>query len=298
MGLITGSVSASRFNVTRRPDRPDFEQLRFREIAPGSEVRQSIGFCPYEPGADYQIGHERWAFRVRIDRLRPDPTRVRERLRDLIHIELEEGAEVVGPSKRRRLRKLAEEEILSTTSPTSKIIECCIDDEVVYVASTAKSQLGLVAELLRKIDVETEPKTPWIDRGETDDYESSIVKTQGPGESALGCRMMRELMGDSTLTIEPENGRVKLQTRDAKIALAGTVIHDLFYFLEHDAEILAAKMVAEDVTFDFDALAFRVSNMRLQTESYDTWQEQLNERLERISEVFEMLDVKYFELFQ
>ena len=295
MGLLSGSVSVTRYNVTSRPDRLDFDRLRFTEIAPGSELRESRGFLPFELGADYQVGEDRWAFRIRIDRVRPDPTLVRERVRSLVQTEIEAGAEVVGPKKRRQLKQLAEEELVVSTSPRSKIIEGYIDDDVLYVGTTAKTHLGVVAELLRKIEVRIEPKAPWIDRGETE-FESEIVDTHEPGESALGCRLLRELVGDSEITIEPENGRVKLQTPDTKVSLAGVVIHDLLYFLERDAEILSARMIAGDVTFDFDALSFRVSSMRVETAHWEHWTELLDERMEKIGGVFELLDMKYFEV--
>lgn len=295
MGLLSGSVSVTRFNVTSRPDQIDFEKVGFTAIAPGSEVRESRGIVPFAPEADYQVGHERWAFRIRIDRLRPDPTLVRERVRRLVYAELEDGAETVGPKKRREFKNQVQEDVLRNTSPNSRIIECCIDEDILYVASTAKSYLGVVAEMLRKIDVHVEPKAPWIDRGETD-FESDVVQTHEPGESPLGCVLLRELAGDTEITIEPENGRVRLQTHESKITLTGVVIHNLFYFLEQEAEILSARMVADDVTFDFDALSFRISNMRITTEPQEHWIETLDERLEKISGVFDLLQMKYFEI--
>jgi hypothetical protein len=295
MGLLSGSVSVTRFNVTSRPDQLDFEEGRFTEIASGSEVRESRGFVPFRLGAEYQIGHERWAFRIRIDKRRPDPTTVRERLSSLVQGEIEAGAEFVGPKKRREFKQLVEEEVIESTSPTSKIIECCIDEDILFVASTAKSYLGVVAEMLRKINVHVELKAPWIDRGETG-FESDVVTTHEPGESALGCILLRELAGDTEVTIEPEDGRVRLQTSESKITLTGVVIHNLLYFLEQEAEILSAKMVAGDVSFDFDALSFRISNMKVTTEHYEHWTEVLDERLEKISGVFELLDLKYYEI--
>ena len=44
MGLLTGAVSVTRFNVVNKPDEIDFEQASFQEIPPGSEVRESQGF--------------------------------------------------------------------------------------------------------------------------------------------------------------------------------------------------------------------------------------------------------------
>ena len=44
MGLLSGSVSITRFNVTKMPAKPDFDKAAFKEIAEGSEVRLSRGF--------------------------------------------------------------------------------------------------------------------------------------------------------------------------------------------------------------------------------------------------------------
>jgi hypothetical protein len=292
MSLLSGAVSLSRFYVLRRPAEPDFEQARFEPIGRGSEERMSSGFSPFRLGSGYRIGDERWAFRIRIDRLRPDATRIRERLRELVRDELEAGEESVGPTRRRELRKQAAEEIVSVTSPSTTILECCLDDDVLYVASTAAARLGIVAEQLRRIGVEIAPKTPWTHRG--DEFESPVAVL--PEDSSVGGRMMAELVGDTVLNIEPDDGRVKLRSRDTEITLRGVVIHDLLYFLEHGAEIVSAKMVAEEATFDFDVESFRITNMSIAAEPSDDWQRQLNRRLETISEVFEILDMKYYEL--
>ena len=113
MGLLTGSISISRFNVLAKPAELDFEPAAFREIMPGSQVRESVGFVPFEPEAPYEVGAQRWAFRVRIDRLKADPTGVRERLKQLVKTEMEQsGLPFVGSKKRKELRHLAEEELL------------------------------------------------------------------------------------------------------------------------------------------------------------------------------------------
>ncbi|MEE8523051.1 MAG: hypothetical protein V3T72_03895 [Thermoanaerobaculia bacterium] len=294
MSLLSGSVSLSRFYVLRRPALPDFDQARFESIDRESEERLSCGFSPFRLGADYRIGAERWAFRIRIDRLRPDATRIRERVGELVRDELEEGAEVVGPTKRRELRHQATEEIVAVTSPSTAILECCLDDDVLYVSSTAATRLGIVADQLRRIGVEIAPKVPWNRRD--DEFESPVTVTPEEPGSSIGGRMMEELVGDTVLNIEPDDGRVKLRTRDTQIALRGVVIHDLLYFLEHGAEIVAAKMVTEEATFDFDVQSFRITNMSIAADPSDDWQQQLNRRFETISEVFEILDMKFYEL--
>ncbi len=294
MGLLSGAVSISRFNVNRRPPEPDFDAAGFEEIAPGSEDTESRGFIPFGPGTGYRVGDDRWAFRLRIDRLRPDTTRVRERVRELIQAEIDLG-EDLGPKRRRELRKAAQEEVAATAAASTRILECCLDDDVLYVAATAKTPLVAVAEELERIGVEVAAKAPWVPRGEVDP-ENPVTLPPEPADSAVGFEMMGDLLGDTVLNIEPDNGRVKLRSRDTQIALAGMVIHDLLHFMEQGADILAAKLVAEDASFDFDVLSFRITNLRIASEPTEDWKEQLNERLEKISEVFEILDMKYYEL--
>ena len=152
----------------------------------------------------------------------------------------------------------------------------------------------MVAGELGRLGMAIVAKAPWVRRGEAG--ESAVDLAAEPEESAVGFELMRELLGDSTMAIEPDEGRVKLRTRDTRIALSGVVIHDLFHFLEQGADILAARMVAEGVTFDFDVVKYRITNLRVVTEPAEDWKEVLNERLEKISEVFEILDMRYYDL--
>ena len=82
MGLLSGPLAVTRFNAAVPPDGPDFERVRFFAIEPGSEVRERMGIVPFELDAPYEVGKGRWAFRVRIDRIKPDPTSVRERVKE------------------------------------------------------------------------------------------------------------------------------------------------------------------------------------------------------------------------
>ncbi len=293
MGLLSGSASVARFNVTACPDLPDFDRLAFKAIDPASEIRESLGFVPFEPEEPYQIGHSRFAFRVRIDTRRPDATAVKERVKALVKTELEEtGAPYVGPQKRKILRQAAEEELLAAASPSTRIVEGVIDDDVLYVGTTAKTHLGRVVLLLRQLGVVAELKTPWVDAGEPE-VMSEIVETSEVGESVLGCWFLKDLVDDSDLMVEPESGYVQLQTHDAKVTLHGGVLPDLHRYVQRGSEILAAKLTTPDVTFRFTALPFRVSSLRVETGRHDHWIEQLDERLEKISGVYGMLDGKY-----
>lgn len=293
MGLLSGSASISRFNVVNQPPELDFERGRFTEIQPGSEVRESYGFVSVEPDAPYEVGHQRYAFRVRIDRLRPDTTAVRERLKQLVKSELEtSGLPFVGPKKRKQLRDLAEEELILQAVPRSKIVEACIDGDLLYVASTAKNVLGTVLGLLRQIGVVAEAKTPWGDRAE-EDIESQIVETYEPGEAVLGCRFLRALLDDPDILFEPENGLVRLKTHQAKVSLAGGILPELYRYVEKGAELLSAKLLLGESTFRLEAMSFRVNALRIETERHEHWIELLDERLEKIAAVYEQLDEKY-----
>src|SRR6185295_5709944 len=164
MGLLSGTVAVTRFNVAMPAEGPDFERARFWEIEPGSEVRERIGFVPFELDAPYEVGKGRYAFRVRIDRIRPDATAVKERLRELVKAELEAtGRPFAGAKTRRKLRELAEAESAMRQAPRTRILECCIDGPLLYVASTAKTHLGTVLTLLRQAGVEGDFKAPWLD---------------------------------------------------------------------------------------------------------------------------------------
>ena len=297
MGLLTGPASITRFHVPASPDEPAFEEAAFVEIAPGSEVRERAGFVPMEPEAPYEVGARRYAFRVRIDKLRPDPTAVTERLKQLIRTELDlSGAAFVGAKKKRQLKQLAEEELILKATPRSKIIECCLDGEMLYVASTAKAYLGQVTELLRKVGLLAELKTPWLDRQDPD-IESEIVTPKEPGESVLGCRFLKALVGDREVMIEGEAGNVRLMTAEARINLSGAVLPHLHRYLERGAEILGAKVITAENTFRFEALSYRVNGLRIETERHEHWIELLDERLEKIAAVYDLLDRKYEELF-
>lgn len=296
MGLLSGSVSMTRFNVPSRPEELDFESARFIAIQPGSEVKERVGFIPMEPEAPYQIGNSRFAFRVRIDKLSADPTAVRERLKELIKTELETtGSSFVGTRKRKMLRELAEEELLVQATPRSKIIEGVLDDRLLYIASTAKGYLGTVLLLLRQIGVVAEPKAPWLDAGDGE-VESDILETSEPGQSILGSRFVKALVGDSVLTLEPASGSIRLQTREARVTLAGVVLPELLRYLERGAEILSARLTTGEIGFRFDALDYRINGLKVESGRHDHWSELLDERLEGISAAWELLDRKFEEL--
>jgi hypothetical protein len=295
MGIVSGSISLTRYNISPRLEEPPFDKEAFVEIQPGTTTREVSGFLPYEPEASYQTSAARYFFRIRFDKLTPDSEAVKERLRELIRLEFEQGAEFVGPKKRKMLKELAEEELLAQTRPRTKIIEGCMDGSVLYVGSTSKNYIGRVLELLRRVGVHTEIKAPWLERDDPE-VESSIIEMKEPGESILGSRFLKLLVGDREILIEPENGSVRLQTKDAKVSLTGAILPDLIEYIEEGAEVLSAKLLTGHGPFKFDALPFRISNLRVETEKHDHWTEYLDERLQKIAAVFELLEGRYEEL--
>lgn len=294
MGILGNSVSVTRFNAVVPEAGPDFDAISFRAIEPGSEVRERIGVVPFEIDAAWEVGTRRWAFRVRIDRRRPDPTAVRERLRELVKTEMEvTGAPFVGPKKRKKLRELAEAELIVHERPKTKIVECVLDGTLLYVASTAKTVLGLVLTLLRQADVATEYKAPWLDEAPETDESSDIVIPKEPGQSVLGCRFLRLLLEDPEVMVEPEHGNVRLATRDAKVGLTGGVLNDLFRYLEDGAEILSAKLFLGQTPLRFDALSYRLNGVKLEPVKNEHWTVDLDQRLAQLAELWEQLDQRY-----
>jgi hypothetical protein len=294
MGILSASLACTRFNAAVPPEGPDFDAVSFRAIEPGSEVRERAGVIPFEPGTPYEIGKGRYAFRVRVDRRRPDPTAVRERLRELIAAEREAtGAPFVGPKKRKELKELAERELIVHQAPKIQVIECVLDGAILYVASAAKTWLGLVLALLRQAEVAADWKAPWLDEAPEADEASDFVVPKEPGQSVLGCRFLKLLLEDSEVMVEPEAGSVRLATREARVTLAGGVLPELFRYLEDGAEILMAKIHVGAVPLRFDALSYRLSGVKLEPVREEHWTLSLDARLEQLAALWEQLDRKY-----
>lgn len=294
MGLLSGTVAITRFNVVVPQEGPDFERARFWEIEPGSEVRERIGVVPFELEAPYEVAQGRYAFRVRVDRVRPDATAVKERMKELVKAEMEAtGKTFVGPKTRKKLRELAEAESAMRQAPRTQIVECCIDGTLLYVASTAKTWLGTVLTLLRHAGVEGEFKAPWLDEAPEVEEMSELVIPKEPGQSVLGCRFLRALLDEQDVMVEPETGSVRLATREARVTLAGAVLNELFHYLEEGAEILSAKIHVGAVPMRFDALSYRLNGLKLEPLKNEHWTMDLDQRLEQIASIFETLDGKY-----
>lgn len=294
MGLLSGTVSVTRFNAAVPAEGPDFERAQFWAIEPGSEVRERMGFVPFEIDAPWEVAKGRYVFRVRVDTVRPDPTAVKERMRELMKAEMEAtGKTFVGSKTRKKLKDLAEAESCMRQAPRTRIIECCLDNNLLYVASTAKAHLGTVLTLLRQTGVEADFKAPWLDEAPEVDEASDVVIPKEPGQSVLGCRFVRALLDEPDVMVEPESGSVRLATRETKVSLTGAILHDLHRYLEEGAEILSAKLHVGPVQMRLDALSYRLNGVKLEPVKNEHWTIDLDQRLEQIAAVFEALDTKY-----
>lgn len=296
MPILAGSASLTRFNVVSSPRLPDLDDQAFREIQPGSEIRESIGFLPFEPGDPYELAGGRTAFRVRLDTVVPDSTAVRERLRGLLRVERESvGERPIPAARRRELRQLAEEELIPKTPARSRIVECVIADRVLHVATTGTALLGRIVQLLRKVGVVVDFKTPWIDLGEAE-AQSEVLSLSDPVLSAHGAHFLRSLLDDEEIKLEPVGGHARLQTRYARVSLSGAVLRDVHGYLEDDSvELVAAKLVAGERTFSLDGPSFRISGASLARAAGGHWSELLDARLEQIIALWDLLDRKYVE---
>ena len=293
MGLLTGSICVTPFKASSHVDETTFEAFAYTAIDLASEVKESIGFIPFEPEAPYQIGAGRVAFRVRIDRRRADSVQLRERHKQLLRTEREQtGVGHVPSGRRAELRHLAEEELIVGRTPTSTVIECCIDNKMLYAGTTSKVHLGVLQQLLRKAAVSTEIHNPWLAQGLSEEW-SDLPETMDPAASIYGCRFLAKIVGDPEFLIEPEQGYVRLAKEDTRITLSGDVIPDLHRYLTSDAEVLAAKLLHKDVRFTIDATNFRLSAIKFSRPGNQSWVENLDVRLEQIRELLDQLYAKF-----
>ncbi|MDJ0837588.1 MAG: hypothetical protein QNK37_13825 [Acidobacteriota bacterium] len=292
MGFLSGNIACTRFNIVSRREDIDFESAAFRLIQPGSNITESVGFVSFEIDEPYEAGHGRYAFRVRIDKISVDSTMVKERWRELIKADLDAGRKV-GPKAKKKLKELAEQEILSQSAPRSKVIEAVIDGDILYLGSTSKGLIGTVLSLLQGVGVEVEYKTPWLDAG-LEEEPSELIDLKEPGQSLYGCRFLKGLLEDEEIFVEPEKGSVKLiAANHAKVTLAGEVLGELDRYIEEGAELLAAKLILVEIPLTFDGMAYRLNALKLDNVKADHWTEVLDERLELLKGVWEKLDEKY-----
>lgn len=294
MGLLAGAVACTRYNVIAvPPDEINFELVPFRPVLPGSAVREREGFVPFEPDEPYEVGARKWAFRIRVDKVTPDTTAVNERVKELVKTELEHVGPI-SPKVRQQLRQQAEDEMMQHPMPKSQIIECVMDENVLYVGTASKTHLGRVTELLKRIGVEVDFKTPWLDAGQ-EDVMSELVEIKEPGQSLWGCHFLKKLLSDPEVFLEPESGSVKLISAEGvKVGLSGPVLNEVDRMLQDGAELLSAKlMIEEGFAFALDGLSYRISAFKLDIVKGVHWTEALDTRLDKIKQLWEWLDTKY-----
>jgi len=294
MPLLSGNVSCTRFNVISMPEELNFEQQAFQLLNPGSSIKERAGFVPFELDEPYEMGHKKWAFRVRKDKITVDSTLMKERFKELVKIEHEQVAPP-SPKKKRELRQLAEDELLARTAPRSKIIECLLEHGVLLVGSISKEHTDTVFELMRRIGVEMEYKTPWAELGQ--ELESPLVDASDPGKSVLGCHFLKKLLEDPTVFVEPEKGRIKLITAEGtNVTLTGSVLGEMTRYLEEGAEILSAKLIINETGVSFDGLSYQLVGMKIGKVEGDHWTEVLLERVDPVNAMWELLDEKYIQV--
>lgn len=294
MSLLNGSASCTRLSVVGPMDEPQFDEQAFQTLRPGSAIKERAGFLPMETGDEYKMGEGQYAFRLRIDRIRPNSIMVKERWFQLLKVE-EEEVGPPSPKVKRDLRKLAEEEISSTTSPTTQIIQCYMENGTIYAGTTTNSHLDALASLLKKIGVSVAYKTPWDDWGQEADPHH--IKPRNPGESVLGCQFLRKLIGQNDVYVEPVKGKVRVVTTEGtRASLSGTVLGELNRYLDEGSEMLLAKLIINEIPLTFHALGFQIGGMKVDSCTGDHWIEVLAERMDSIRAMWDLLDAKYKDL--
>ncbi len=296
MGLVAGSLSVSRFELVSRLAEYDFDALGFEPLPAATERRESIGFVPMEPDAPYRVGHDLWAFRIRFDRVRPDPTAVAERLHAYERGESRaDGLEHVPARRRRELKTLAEEEIARLTPPRTAFVEGALDGRQLYLASTARSRLGACLTLLRGLGIEAHAKAPWIEAG-LEPEPLAGVRFNDPGASAHGCRFLRALIEQGDAMAEPVSGAARVAFGEVEVALKGSIHVELFRLFEQGGEPLSAKLVTEHGAFRFEAPTYRIAGLKSESELTGGWIERLDTRLGGLRALFDWLDERYARL--
>lgn len=288
MSLLSGPVSVTRLRVVSAPPSVDFEQRGFRAIAPGSELRQSVGFVPFaeaEPGDYALFAPGSCAFRVRVDTLRPDPVLLKDRYQQLLATErANSGDGFVSAKVRRRLKSLAHDELIVAANPSVRVTEAVILGGVLWLGSTADGTVGLVQSLLRDVGVVT-------------DYGPSPIEDGVPYDLGAGAKFlaaMVEAYGDpgAPLTIEPVSGAVKLaKGGDECVAtLSGELLPDLIAMLDRGYEMVSASLMLDETPLRLDAQRWAVTGLKLQPVEGEDWRNVLEARVQAIAEVFERLD--------
>lgn len=230
----------------------DLEAIEFREIQPGSEIRESVGVVPMWSGVDMKAWDGAYAFRVRVDTRRPNATKVRERVRQMVEVELEHGAAIVGPKKRRELKALAEEELIFEAEIKMKMIEVYILGEDLLIGSASDSDVDRVVGLLRKVGIAPEPVFPW----------GQDVADGSSGREFLGRLSMSR---GEELWINSVDGAVKINLPEGRVSATGSIGQVLSLLHNKPHEIISAKVIlgmdAEGGEFHLDGFPWRIRGL-------------------------------------
>lgn len=295
MSLLQGSLSVSRFHLGLLV--LDCEAAAFVPIPAGDEenVPKSFGFVPMKPGEPYAIGTRRWAGKVRVDEVTPDPVVVRDRYEELLQEELSQAhlaGAGVGKRRRKELKELAIAESIAGVKPSRRYIEWLLDGNTLYIASTSLPDVSLAVMLFRRIGGENIlPVTPW----ETlPSMGSTVVELAQPFQSVWGARFLRHLADSGAERVKDvsyvvEGGRVALQAADSRISITGDIWPGFTHHLEQGAEPVVAKLFAGDAVLTLDGLSWWIRGLSLPDVEAEHWTEALDARQERIEAAFDHL---------
>jgi len=298
MGLLSGSLACSRFNVVSLPAVIEFDRLTFAAIPPGSSRVESIGFLPFEPGEPWEVGVERYAFRVRKDKIAVDATQLKELIREMVAVEKQSSGQMPNRKRMSQIKDQALEELLAVTPPRTRIVECYLDRHVLYLGTTSKAQISAILSLLNTLGIQVEFKTPWLDHKLEKDA-PDWLDLREPDQSPLGCEFMVKIAHDQEVFLESIKGSVRLATPDgAMVSLRGVVGPELDRFLAAGAMVLSAKLQLGELPLTFDGTHFRIASFKARAFKAEHWTSRLEGRMEQVQATFEFLEEKFQEKVQ
>lgn len=297
MGILQGPVALTRYRVAESPEAPDFDSAAFYAIPPDSEKREAEGFLPARLGEAYAVvdGLGRYFFRVRFDVRRPDPVLVRERLAEMVADLMASGAEFVSAKARRKLIYQAELELLPEAGTRTAIVEGLLDTRrgTCWLFSSAEGKLGRIEALLRTIGVAIERSYPWpvpIEAGRAYD-------------EMPGCKFLEHLVtsGDPEMMVEPVKGSARILSgspgeSDVAVSVSGELLGEVRRMIAGGSSVVSARVVWGGLVFTLDAVAWRLSGVRLERSEFSAWRERLDQRMAWLSELAEAIDARALEV--
>jgi hypothetical protein len=273
--MLDGSFACTRLQIVSPVDTVDFGLLPYRPIIQASTIRESFGFIPPEVATDYQVGHKRWAAKLRIDRRNPDPTKVRLAKRDAVAHEANlSPSGVVSNKRRREIQHEVEESLLPDTEARASVVDVVIDGDIVFVGTASETDSSIVQSALRDIGVEAALVNSWPSLDEGAGFLSSVA--------------MREQDG---MMIEPEKGAVIMDPPNdmhPTISLSGAVTQECLRLISQGYMPRKAKIVWGDMTLTIGADG-KCRGMKVEAHG-ETWTDALDIRIEALHELYAQLD--------